>query len=76
MHAAKKKDNYEYVNKGISFVEICTESEEIDLFLCESLQEIISYKWNHYGKAHHLVGFSFHILYMVVMILYVNAVYI
>ena len=75
-HAILKGGEYQYANKEISMVSLCTHSDEIDLFLCESLQEIIAYKWNKYARKHHLVGFGFHLLYMLVLILYVNVVYI
>lgn len=76
MHVALKEDGHEYTNKSISFVETCQSSDEIDLFLCESLQEIISYKWNKYARTHHSIGFAFHLIYMFVLVMYVNVVYI
>jgi hypothetical protein len=76
MHTNTKGDEYEYINESISLTDLCTNSDEIDLFLCKSLQEIISFKWNSYARAHHLVGFSFHLLYMFVLTMYVNVVYI
>ena len=76
MHVNGGDTSREYTNKKISFVDQCQSSEEIDLFLCESLQEIISYKWNKYARSHHLVGFGFHLIYMFVLVMYVNVVYI
>lgn len=76
MHVVLRENGPEYTNKNISFVETCQSSDEIDVFLCESLQEIISYKWNKYARTHHSIGFAFHLIYMFVLVMYVNVVYI
>ena len=35
-----------YENKGINLIEACYEGEELDVFECQSIQNLISFKWD------------------------------
>jgi hypothetical protein len=55
---------------------MCAESEQLELFECEELEELINFKWQAFARDFHLVGCFFHFAYLTIMIIYVNAIYI
>ena len=57
-------------------LDIFTESDEIDVFLCESLQEIIQFKWDCFGLKFHAIGFVMHAIFMLVLMIQIKWVYV
>ena len=66
----------QFVNEGCGFFNKCIESEELKIFNVENFQELLSFKWDTYGKSWHLVGFSAHCLYMILLTAYNYFIYI
>ena len=64
------------MNEGVSLMKMCTESEQLDIFEVSNFTEITQYRWNRYGLYYYLIGFIFHIYYIVLQLIYVHAVYI
>lgn len=54
----------------------CAATEERDIFESQSLKDIIDFKWNEYGMNLHRIGCIMHISQIVVLIFYVDFVYI
>lgn len=40
------------------------------------IQDILEFKWNEYGRAHHFTGMSMHLFYTLMIIIYVKNAYI
>ena len=66
----------EVANGDINVLGVCTESDELDMFSCQPVQELIEFKWNQYGWALHFFGFCVHISYIVILFIYTNVIYI
>jgi len=63
-------------NAGLNFLDDCANSDELDIFNAESLQNLIAFKWSHFGKSTHLIGAVVHVLQLCVLVYYVAAIYI
>ena len=56
-------------------MDLFTNSNEIDVFLSETVHQIIRFKWNNFAFQFHMIGFCSHIYFMTVLCIYVNSVY-
>jgi len=65
----------EHNNLGASLIRECIGLEEMDLFKTPALQSIIQYKWDTYGRQHHLIGMYFHFVYTALIMVYVSQSY-
>jgi hypothetical protein len=65
----------EFVNEDVSLMQLCGDTEELEIFNTESLQQVIQYKWDKYGRNHHLLGCIMHLFYTIIMIVYVKNSY-
>ena len=65
-----------FENEGVSILEMCSQSDEINIFLSDCLQEFIQFKWNAFAMNFHLVGLFMHLLYMFILVQYIILVYI
>jgi len=57
-------------------MEMAAGTEELSLVITESFDDIISHKWESYGRKHHFLGLFMHVYYLVVFTLYVIKAYI
>lgn len=62
-------------NQDVSFCEDCANSDELEIFNTESLQDLLEFKWSEYGKTWHTRGFVIHALQLCILVYYVNAIY-
>ena len=51
------------------------ETDELEIFETESLQQVIQFKWDTYGRKHHLFGCMMHMFYTFILITYVKNAY-
>jgi len=51
-------------------------SEELAIFDCRSLESLIDFKWQEYGQSLHRVGCFMHMIQLVIVIFYVDHIYI
>ena len=56
-------------------MDLIAESDEIELFDSQQIIDVISFKWECYGRDHHIFGSLMHFLYVLLFVLYVNFVY-
>ena len=47
-------------NEGLNLLECFNEGNELDIFECNSVQNLISFKWNSHAYKIHLVGYIAH----------------
>ena len=57
-------------------LEVCGESEEIEIFAQPSINELINFKWDNLAGSYQKVGFFFHLVYLAFFNLYINEIYI
>lgn len=77
MYAVKNDDGtISHVNEDISLMSLFCESEELDVFDSYNLQQLINYKWTKFAQMLHMRGCIAHFLYLFIMILYINVIYI
>ena len=63
-------------NENVSLMHMCIDTDNFDLFEVPCIQQVIDYRWDTFALNLHMVGAIAHILYVIVMLLYVNTVYI
>jgi len=62
--------------KGSTDIAECIfSSEELPIYECESIKDIIDYKWRVFSRPLHRTGASIHIVYMLTLIVYINEVF-
>ena len=54
---------------------LAAETEEMTIFNTESFNILIQYKWEQYGQKHHVFGSVMHFIYVIIIIIYVNNIY-
>lgn len=69
-----KKDNF--VNHDNDLLVVCAESGEMDVFECESIVELIRFKWEKFSFYYQLLGFCMHMFYLVSFIIYIYQIYV
>jgi hypothetical protein len=57
-----KKGEKIIVNKQISFLDMCTDTSELEMFQAQGLIDIIEFKWSTYGFKFHLMGSLIHLV--------------
>ena len=73
MYISEGKDGLnEYFNEDVSLMTICGDTEELEVFETDALQQVIQFKWDKYGKNHHLLGCIMHLFYTLIIIIYVK----
>ena len=55
---------------------MCIDADELDIFDSDNFQKLIKFKWDSYAKSIHMVGCVMHFFYVLLLIMYVNAIYI
>ena len=67
--------NNKFMNDHISIMDLVSNSDELDIFHTDALLQVIDFKWNLYGRKHHLLGCFTHFFYVFSIINYVNQAY-
>jgi hypothetical protein len=57
-------------------MELLATTEELDIFGTTSIQQLIEFKWVAYAMFHHLIGCFFHFFYLIILVVYINIIYI
>ena len=70
-----KKYTKELHNEGVNIPGLFCDSDQLEIFDCETLQELIEFKWNEFGMPLHLFGIIIHFCYIVILFLYTNLIY-
>jgi hypothetical protein len=60
-----------YLNADIPLLDLFIENDELDKYNTETMQHLIRYKWDTYGRKHHLVGCIMHLFNTLVITIYV-----
>ena len=69
------KGQYLFKNEGVSLMALAADTEEMSIFNTSSFSIFIQYKWEQYGQKHHIFGSAMHLLYTIIIIIYVNRIY-
>lgn len=65
----------EIFNPDISLMNLFADTEELEMFDTDTIQNIIEYKWTMYGRQHHFLGMAMHMFYTMMLTVYVNEAY-
>ena len=65
-----------FVNEGLSIMDLCSKTSEINVFLSRQVDDLIEFKWKKFGFNFHFMGCVAHIFYLGVMTAYINLVYV
>ena len=72
-----KEKTEELKNEEINILQQCSETDtELNMFESETLQDLIAFKWDAYGYKFHLFGCTIHFLYIIMLFIYTDIVYI
>jgi len=58
-----------------SIMDAIANSDEIEIFNAETVRDLIDFKWAFYAEKLHLFGATVHFIYVFVLILYINSIY-
>jgi hypothetical protein len=64
------------LNDDVQWMRLIENSEEIDIYNTEAIKPLIDFKWNQFGKRHHVYSIIVHFIHVLFVIFYVNYVYI
>ena len=64
------------INNGISTIALVKQTKELEVFDSLTIQQVIQFKWLMYARRPHIMTFLKMTLYSIVLIFYVNFVYI
>jgi len=59
-----------------TFIEALSETDELDIFKCPAVLDMIKYKWINYARHIHIFGLINHILYFIIHSCYVIHTYV
>lgn len=77
MYAVEQEDgSFDYQNPDVSFMELIVDSDQLDIFESNNVQDLIKYKWNKFAQRFHIKGFIFHFMYLVIMSIFVDQIYV
>jgi len=69
------KANASLKNDDVALMDLLGATEELEIFDSETLQQYIEFKWLKYGRAHFIFGSCMHCLYVLMLMIYINATY-
>lgn len=67
-------EDRELLNQGVLLSSILASVQHIDELSTPPVETMIKFKWDLYGKKHHLYSLWFHALYTLIVIIYVKEV--
>lgn len=65
-----------WINKDRPLSYLLSSATELDIFKTDPIMEIIHYKWDVFGRQFHYHGFVMNLLYVILVNVYINRVYI
>jgi hypothetical protein len=63
-------------NADKNILALCASSDELKMFNSEPLLDLIKFKWDSYGQRFHLFGCLIHIIYIIILFVYTDMVYV
>ena len=55
---------------------LCSSCDNLEVFNTDSIKELINFKWIEFGQSHHMIGLFFHTCQMIMVMIYIQYVYI
>jgi hypothetical protein len=65
-----------FMNDDVDLTKLLINHEELEKYDAETMQSIIKYKWDKFGRKHHFLGCCMHFINTLLLILYVALSYI
>lgn len=66
----------ELMCEGVLLVNQFFDSEELEIFDCQILKDLLQFKWNMFARKLHTFGCAMHFFYLGTIMAYINMVYI
>ena len=63
-------------NEDVGLMGLLNGTEELSIFDTQSVQQLIEFKWDSYALNHHLIGCGLHFFYLIILMIYINIIYI
>lgn len=63
-------------NLDMSFQSLLSDTEELEIFQTQPVQDVINYQWDTYGRRFHYMPFFFHLYYVFILNYFVFSQYI
>jgi len=59
----------------IDIIEAIFNAEEVEIYNCDSVRDLIDYKWRAFAQRSHRMGAFAHLCYIIVLMLYINEIF-
>lgn len=63
-------------NDGLIFLNLCSDHEDLDIYEAQTIQDLITFRWERFCFAHHFFGWLINIVYLLLLELYTVRVYV
>ena len=70
-HFEMEDDEIKIANTHIRLMQLCSDNDELEKFQSESVRQLIEYKWETFGRAHHFIGCVMHLVNTLFIIIYI-----
>ena len=64
------------VNSNVDWMEMLEKANELAIFKSKSVLPFVKFKWEKYGMRHHFWGLAIHFVQVLILIIYVKAIYV
>lgn len=64
------------VNPTTCIMALCSNCDNLEVFNSDAITELIQFKWTEFGQSHHMIGLFFHACQMIMLMIYIQYVYI
>jgi hypothetical protein len=75
-HIEDTPEGPELVDEDENIMKILSGSEELDVYDTKSVQQLIEFKWESHASLLHRFGCYMHLIYLLILTIYINIVYI
>lgn len=72
----KETGEREFVKEGVYLMQLFKEATELEIFSTETVIDLLEFKWVEYGKNFHLFGCVMHFMYMTLLFVYIDQIYV
>lgn len=62
-------------DQDLGLMEMISDTEQLEIFKTKVVEDMIMFKWDHYGKYVHYTGLTFHTIYSLLLCFYVDQIY-
>jgi hypothetical protein len=68
--------NTKVVSGDVHLCETLEHTDELDIFTTQVIQDYIEFRWDNGGRSHHYWGVALHMIYIIILCIYIDKVYV